>query len=272
MAGPVQSIKRLVAFAAANNRLARRAMLGAYRILRSSDRLERLHPFDKRMGISAGGIIPPFLLVSGTPQDAHVTAYVGSAPDIVRRAISLIPDVPARAFLDLGCGRGRALVVASEFPFRSIEGIELNDDLFASAQANARIIASRYPERTPIRCLLGDASQPELAGPTAVLMYHPFGAELVAQLVRHLEPYADRGEDIIVIYINPVHGDVLDASNEFVRLYAAELPHAAEDIQNSPDPSDLVILWKTPACAVAPYPDRTRPIHVTANGWRAHLQ
>lgn len=46
-------------------------------------------------------------------------------------------------FLDIGCGRGRALMLASYYPFRQIRGVEYDRDLEQSAQRHLAQWASR---------------------------------------------------------------------------------------------------------------------------------
>ncbi|HKS74999.1 MAG TPA: class I SAM-dependent methyltransferase [Terriglobales bacterium] len=50
-------------------------------------------------------------------------------------------------FIDFGSGKGRALLLASDFPFRKIIGLEFSRELHASAERNIRI----YP-RKPKGC------------------------------------------------------------------------------------------------------------------------
>ncbi len=64
----------------------------------------------------------------------NINLYIGSQPSIMRRALSALGPVERYDFLDLGCGKGRALIVAAEFPFRAITGVELSPALAAIAR------------------------------------------------------------------------------------------------------------------------------------------
>ncbi len=264
-------LKRLLAIATANAALRRLLILGHAKV-HARDGFYQPHPFDRRMGIAAGGFLPSYLIPSGAGEDAHSTAYLGCAPDTLRRALSLIPDPQDWAFLDLGCGMGRALVMASGFPFRSILGIELSPDLVRRARANAAIVAARHPERPAITVEQGDASRPRLTGPTVVMLYHPFGGELVARLVRCLEAAVGAGHAVIVLYLNPVHGDRLDASAVFSRLYADTVPHSAEDHEHAPDDDTVVVAWQAGAPKLPPRPGCDKAIIVAKVDWQARLE
>jgi SAM-dependent methyltransferase len=164
----------------------------------------------------------------------------------LRRALAALPPVNSYTFLDLGCGKGRALLVASELPFRDVIGVELSASLAAIARRNAAIIARRDPQRTAVRIAEADASTfPIPAGDVVLFMYHPFGAELVAKVVRAVEAalVAER-RSIFIIYYNPVAGHHFDVSRLLMRRFARMIPYAAEELGYGPDLDDAVVIWQ----------------------------
>lgn len=249
----------------------RRVMILGHARLHARHPLYRRHPFDVRMGTLTGGTLPRYLLSSGREEDADTTAYIGCAPDTLRRALSMIPDPARWQFIDLGCGKGRALVVASEFPFRCVRGIELSPDLVRRARANAAVVAARHRDRPAIVVEQGDASCPRLDAPSVLMLYHPFGDRLVQRLVRHLEGLVAAGQAVVVLYMNPVHGDRFDASAAFSRYHAATMPHSAEDRAHLPEDSEAVVTWKAglPDLPSRPGCDR---LAIVSSGWRARLR
>lgn len=213
------------------------------------------HPFDQSLGIDASGALPAYLLQTGQEADASITGYLGTVPSVMRVALSAIPDPSSWSFVDLGCGKGRALAVASELPFRRIVGMEINPDLCKIAERNARIIATRHPGRTPIEVVEGDASRPLLpAGPVVVSQYHAFHRELFSRMVVHLSACA-RERDLRFLYINPVHGDLVDRTSDFVRFFASRIPVAPEDRAYCQDDDETVVIWRSTALSRA-HPSR----------------
>src|ERR1035437_5425846 len=91
-----------------------------------------IHPYDQMRGVDTSGLVPAKHLITGHANDEHVTAYYGVAPSILRTLIDrwreTIPPHPISSytFIDIGAGKGRGLLVASEFHFRKVVGIELN--------------------------------------------------------------------------------------------------------------------------------------------------
>lgn len=107
----------------------------------------RTHPIDRLYGIDTSGFVSVERLHVDPNLKHHMLPYAGSRPSIIRRAIASLPELDGYSFVDLGCGKGRPLLVASEFPFRHVVGVELSPDLCDIARKNATSIHRRFPER-----------------------------------------------------------------------------------------------------------------------------
>src|SRR5260370_9588315 len=87
---------------------------------------QQVHPFDARYGVDTGGLIGGGELRSGHRNDVFNTAYYGMAPSRFQRVMEYwIADqthaaLEGYSFVDLGCGNGRAVMMASEFAVREV--------------------------------------------------------------------------------------------------------------------------------------------------------
>jgi SAM-dependent methyltransferase len=196
-------------------------------------------------GTDTSGYVGSDQLPEGTLGASHAMSYAGSQPSIVRAALRQLPSVEGHTFLDLGCGKGRALLVASEFPFKAIVGVELNPALATIAESNAEIIKQREPGRTCVRVSLGDATTfPLPDGNLILFLYHPFDAQGMAKIVDNVEAaLANQRREIIAIYGNPVHADCFDRSPVLFRRFASMIPYSQDEIGFGPDESDAVAIW-----------------------------
>jgi len=235
---------------------------------------DRVHPFDREHGTDTSGTVSATELQAKGDHEAlaHVTVYGGSQPSVLRDVLLRIPQPEACAFVDLGCGKGRPLLVASELPFRDIVGVELSPELARVARANAALIAARYPQRTPIRVEVGDATAfPVPAGNVVLFLYHPFGREQVQKVVRAAEAaLAAERRAIYIVYYNPVNGACFDDSRPFTRRFARMLPYGREERGYGPDISDAVVIWQGGDLRPPPAGAHARII-VTNPGSRAEL-
>ena len=246
----------------------------ALRLLkRRADLHNDSHPFDAAHGIDTSGWVPAQYLY-GDRDAANATIYAGCVPSAVMTALGVIPDLAGAHFLDLGCGKGRALIVARAFPFAALTGIELSPALAAKAQANAAIVAARAPDGPPISVLVGDASAPQLpAGDCVAFLYHPFGRALIDKLVAALTVQAlARPWRTFIVYENPVHGAAFDAAGPFQRFYAAQVPYAPQERGFGPDTDEPVAIWVNREAGLAPLAGADAAIVVTKPDWRAEIR
>lgn len=207
---------------------------------------ERIHPFDREHGTDTSGCVAPDELPRTEAARADAICYAGSQPSLLRQALAELSPVDACTFVDLGCGKGRALIVASEFPFRDILGVELSAPLARIATRNAAVISRRFPRRTPVAIAVADASAfPLPAGDLVLFLYHPFGTRLIARVAAAVDAaLATERRTIFVVYYNPVAGHCFDASKLLRRRYARMLPYAPEERGYGPDETDTLVIWQ----------------------------
>lgn len=207
---------------------------------------DAVHPFDRVHGTHTSGFVSADQLPAQEAARAHALFYAGSQPSVLREGLKALPSLQTCTFVDLGCGKGRPLLVASEFPFWDILGVELSPDLAKVAERNAAIIAKHFPDRTPIRIAVGDASNfPIPSGDVVLFLYNPFGAELIAKVVQRVEA-ALRTEprSIYIVYYNPTAAHCFDTSSLLTRRFARQIPYAEEELGYGPDESDPVVIWQ----------------------------
>lgn len=180
------------------------------------------HAFDREHGTDTSGLILGEELGSGASSDRWNTAYYGIGVSVFHQVMSQVPLACVRGatFLDLGCGKGRALLLAAAYPFREVIGVEIAPTLHQIACANAVSFAAAHPEAPPIRVLLHDAARFELPpGPLVLYLYHPFCRPVLEQVVANLErSLGDQPRSIAVVYINDELRDVLDGAG-FLRVH-----------------------------------------------------
>jgi hypothetical protein len=198
-----------------------------------------IHPFDRLYRTDTGGLIPGAQLASGHANDAHITAYYAIAPSILDTLIDLWlqtpPPLPIDRYtlLDVGAGKGRAILTAGQHPFRQVAGIELNPALAAIARANIRAF-TQSPAASllaPVTLLEGDALEVPLPeSPIVVTLFHPFEAPVLRRFLARLEQhFAECPRLLDILYINAEHASVLDRSPAFTRLFNGMVPMSSED-------------------------------------------
>jgi SAM-dependent methyltransferase len=214
----------------------------------------QLHPFDLRYGVDTSGLIGGGDLRTGHKNDVFNTAYYGMAPSRFRRVMEdWISDsshaaISHYSFIDLGCGKGRAVMMASEFLFRQAIGVELNTSLAKTAEANLTVWTDAARAVCPVQILCQDATEfsfPE--GPCLLYLFNPFAEPVVKQLIERLErEFADRPGLLDVIYFNPEAGELIETHAGFKLLWTGTVEMSEEDAvaDHVASPEDLCSVYR----------------------------
>jgi SAM-dependent methyltransferase len=114
-------------------------------------------------------------------------------------------------FIDIGSGKGRPLLMAAEYPFRRIVGVELLPELNAIAQENIRKFPRERMQCQTIEALRGDATEfPFPPEPTVVFMFHPLPEsgfrKIMANLRRSVE---ENPRPVWLLYANPLFEEIV---------------------------------------------------------------
>jgi SAM-dependent methyltransferase len=200
---------------------------GQYRSYRA------VHPFDEEFGVDTSGLI--YDLPSGHPHDPYNNGYFAVAPSVFHGVMDAMVerlglDCRRFSFIDLGSGKGRALMLASDYSFRAITGVELSPALDRIARANlARYAAIKGG--APVSCLQGDATEfvwPP--GPLLIYMWNAFTRPVMEQVFQNLENSLARDpREVYVIYMHPELESSLMNLPWLLRLWREEFPMSDRD-------------------------------------------
>ncbi len=118
-------------------------------------------------------------------------------------------DLAGATFIDFGAGKGRALMMATAYPFGAIIGVEFARELWDAGQDNLAKVAGRLPGTDRIALILADAADYELpGGPLILYLYNPFDAPIIEAVARKaLASWHDDPRPVLATYLNPVHLD-----------------------------------------------------------------
>ena len=228
--------------------------------------------FPVRLG-KAHNWVPTLAVIGGTagliyadpPQDLHNAGYYATAPSLFRGAMELWQGTLAGTgytpedytLVDIGCGKGRVLMLASEYAFREIVGVELDPRLAGVARRNLRKWMKRsrgacLPDpktgtSTPltktrswgprtwgtprVRIIEGDALELSLPdGPVALFYFNSFEFEMTQMWLASLaELGRSRTHPLDLIYIHPEFDALVRQAPGMRVLAEADVPLSEED-------------------------------------------
>jgi len=128
----------------------------------------------------------------------------------LRRILPPSAVTPDDVFLDIGSGKGRALLMAARYPFCRVIGVELSDRLLDIAQNNIERAKAQL-KCHDILLVHADAETYEIPDDvTVVFLNNPFGGAIFARVVNNLlASYDRRPRTLRIIYANPVEESLL---------------------------------------------------------------
>ena len=127
-------------------------------------------------------------------------------------------------FIDLGSGKGRTLLLASEYPFKKIVGVELIPELHRAAQENIRSYRSATERCSRVEAVCADACEFRFpVEPLVLYLFNPLPESGLRRLIANLEKsLAENPRTVYVLYHNPLHERVLSESAVFARVGGTE--------------------------------------------------
>ena len=177
--------------------------------VRAVDELFQDQWFDRTRHVRTAGNVQ--LLRAGIAQPADSLFYMPARPWQVRHALRAAPVASASdyTFVDLGSGKGRALFVAAEWPFREVIGVEFSRLLHERAVANIGTFRSRHRRCGPVRPVhvnAVDFAFPD--GPLVVYLFHPFGAATLQRVLDNLQAsLRQQPRHVVVVLLWPKCGE-----------------------------------------------------------------
>ena len=146
--------------------------------------------------------------------------YMPTEPYLFRGFMAELPiDFERFTFIDLGCGKGRALLLASEQPFRRILGVELLPELHQVAQQNVeRFQLGAERDRFALFCLdaRAFAFPPE---PLVIFLFDPFPETVLGDVIANLgQSLEQHPREVHVVYENPISEHVLSGDRHLERV------------------------------------------------------
>ncbi len=203
------------------------------------------HPFDLEFGVRTSGLVAGRHLALGHRHDRYATAYYAIAPSVFRsimvrwrRFSSLqhplptrLPDIDQFTFIDVGAGMGRAMLLASEYPFRAVVGVELHPTLARIAGRNLARWRALGRAQAPMRLHCQDAVTFKLPpGPCVAFLFNPFAGPILRAVLRSWNRNLQQDpRPFDLLYVNNEQENVIEKQPGFKRLFRGEVRRSHAD-------------------------------------------
>ncbi|HNU88647.1 MAG TPA: class I SAM-dependent methyltransferase [Ferruginibacter sp.] len=140
---------------------------------------------------------------------SHATVYMPVSYELLEdifEQLSLTKPQTPNHFLDIGCGKGRALCVAAHYGFKKLTGIDLSKDLCEDAKENLALTKKKIPG-IDFAIINNDAFYFEIPDDVdCIFFFNPFDETIMSGVVENiLESLQAHPRPVSVVYVNPLH-------------------------------------------------------------------
>jgi SAM-dependent methyltransferase len=172
--------------------------------------------FDRRFGVHTGGDVN-YSPNSKVPLHRLAEPYYATSPELFEQILRSVGCLTAPfTFFDVGCGKGRVLLMAAQHEFARVVGIEFNFDLAQVAEMNATRFQTHPDCQSEINVVCADAAQYQFPDENAVIFFfNPFKQEIMSEVLKNIRLSARATQYRYIIYSNPILENLFSDPNEF---------------------------------------------------------
>jgi hypothetical protein len=185
--------------------------------------------FDLSLGVDTVGPVELWRFRIPSANVQHAKRYQAIDPGVLRQALASVKrDFQEFTFIDVGCGKGRALLIAAEHKFKGLIGVEFASQLTHIAEDNCRRVG------VAATILYQDAATYRFpTGNLVLYLFNPFGPDVLNPVLDNLLASQIAASSVCyVIYVNPEYRECLDQRPQI----------------SSFDVQPLYAIWKVSSC------------------------
>ncbi|MCP9750860.1 methyltransferase domain-containing protein [Ferruginibacter sp. HRS2-29] len=174
---------------------------------------------EKKYGIRTTGADELKKLEEKGVDISHATIYMPASYDVLEELFAQITPSSYHHFIDIGCGKGRALCVAAQQGFTKVTGIDFSKELCEVAKTNLQKTAAGIPA-LEYKVINNDAFYFNIP-PDAdcIFLFNPFDEIIMSGVVNNIEKSLEENpRAITVIYLNSLHKELF-AKQKYTEVY-----------------------------------------------------
>jgi hypothetical protein len=197
--------------------LKRGDLQSTYRLIRKflSHRLNQHldQRFDGKFNVDTIGFVHKTEVTIHSDNAPFGANYAPTPVRLFRRMMLVLPrELSDFTFIDFGSGKGRTLLLASNYNFKKVIGVEYAEELHAAALKNIAVYQNKSEKRLYIESVLADAVTFPIPNEKCVFFfYNPFKEYVMSRVLINIEnSYLANPRKMYFIYYNPVFSTLFD--------------------------------------------------------------
>ena len=168
-------------------------------------------------------------LVTFSQNKVHANCYTPSKARPFTQLLAELKLPTSAVFVDIGAGKGRVLMLAANYRFKQVVGVELCSDLSAQAVRNMEIFRKTRPDLPVIDVVNSDAVEYRIPdGDVVFYLNNSFQTPVLKEFLENVRrAMGSMQRRIWMIYSPPVHDSVVQQSGIFTESRAYEFGGSA---------------------------------------------
>lgn len=135
----------------------------------------------------------------------HSTIYMPVSYDVIEDIFQHYSPADSKHFIDIGCGKGRAMCVAAQLGATKMTGIDFSKEFCDQGKLNLLKTQQNFPA-LQFKVLNNDAFYFDIPDDAdCIFMFNPFDEVIMSGVIENIEMSLERApRSIIIIYANPM--------------------------------------------------------------------
>ncbi len=177
---------------------------------------------EKKYGINTTGADELQSLEKKGIDTAHATIYMPVNYGLLEEIFEQLNIASFHHFLDIGCGKGRAMCVAATKGFTKVTGIDFSKEFCDAAKQNLQHTKQKFPLLS-YSVINNDAFYFAIPDDVdCIFLFNPFDEVIMSGVIENIrESFGANPRKITVIYANPMYKDLFLAEG-FTKVFATQ--------------------------------------------------
>jgi len=174
--------------------------------------------FDIRYGTDTSGIIEVDQIEVDSPNKKFAMRYEVTRARPLARLLRLLSLPTGGRFIDVGCGKGRVLMVAARHGFARITGVEYSPELCEIARRNLALFRRKTGLQFDAEVVEADAADYDIPPDADVFfMFNPFYKEILEVVAGNIaSSVREHPRKVWLIYLYPECRSAFDGNSAFM--------------------------------------------------------
>lgn len=176
--------------------------------------------YDAKYGYDTCSWVPVDKLDVEDSQKEHAVIYQATRVIPLRRLFKKLNIPKDHSFIDIGSGKGRVLLIAAEYGFEEVKGIEFSSNLTTIANKNISKYRTQYKSNTFFDVINIDAAHYKFNNIEDVFfLYNPFDEVILEKVLDNIcKSLKEHKRRVWMIYANAVYRELIENAMTIVSV------------------------------------------------------